>query len=137
MVECSQCLPEEMREGGERWRDEAAPQQRRRPGLLSGLLPASESPLKGSTMTPEAVFRTAHKGSGTFSVVSSFEKKKKIAGKAFPARGAAAPPSFCSLYPISCPTVRVLSRCCDKTGRLYVGDLHIRACVFQTGVAKP
>lgn len=138
MVECSQCLPEEMREGGERWRDEAAPLQRRGPRSPLRPSPRLWSPLMGSTMRREAVFRTACKWSGTFSVVAFFRKEKNLIARE-PSRHVALlhlplparyPPSAVQQY-VSCP------RCCDKTGRLYVGDSHIRACVSQTGVAQP
>lgn len=138
MVECSQCLPEEMREGGERWRDEAAPLQRRGPGLLSVLLPASEAHW-WAQLWDVRLFSGQHvSGAALFqSWPLSKRKKNQIARE--PSRHVALPhlplparypPSAVQQY-VSCP------RCCDKTGRLYVGDSHIRACVSQTGVAQP
>lgn len=74
MVECSQCLPEEMREGGNH-----GEMRQRRTGPESPLSPSLQlwSLLMGSTKRREAVFRTC-KWSGTFSVMTSFQGRKKI-----------------------------------------------------------
>lgn len=128
MVECSQCLPEEMREGGNDGEMRLlCCSDGARVSSLS-FSPTSPSLLMESTKRCEAVFG-ACKCNGTFSVMTSFQKPSQHVALLHLPLPARYPPSAVQQY-VSC------LRCCDKTGCLYVGDSHIRACVFQTGVAQ-